>query len=111
MDGYVMYGHHEDYTIDKEWSEDELSGDVSDEVLKYYNKHDVQEKYKDRALYDRNLLLPQYMTEKITSQYDLIQEYNKQYDKRKSEKKFGITYFDEWVISLISKLLKENIVR
>lgn len=108
---YVAYGPSIKFTIDGEWDEEELKGDVFDEVYKYYNENNVQKKYQNKALYDRDMLKPQYMIEEIQTQYDLIEEYNRQYDKRKSEKKFGIVYFDEWLNKEILKILRDNLVR
>lgn len=111
-----MYGHTERMTIDNEWAYYELVETVDDVVMGYWKVNKVEEKYKNRAVYDQDMIKEEYMAERIkqgvTEQgKDLIEIYNEQYDKRRHENKFGIVYFDEWVISQIKKLLKDNEVR
>lgn len=108
MDEYVVYGHEEKLTLDGEWTYDELDGDVYDVVAKYYERNNVSDRYKGKALYDTDLLKPQYMVEEIKCGVDLIEVYNTEYNKRKEENKFGITYFDEWVENQIQQKLKGN---
>lgn len=112
-----MYGHVERTTIDKEWTYDELKQDLKDEIFKYMTDNRVEAKYANRAVYDDALVqYDDYASDKVEDEIcskdgDLIDAYNKQYDKRRAEKKFGIHYFDEYVIKTFKRLLKENEVR
>lgn len=109
---YQIYGHEERVTIDKEWTYNELYDDVYDVTLAYYSQNKVQQKYKDRAVYDRELIShPHEMMRQIQLNRDLIDVYNTEYNKRRSENKFGITYFDEWINKEINRLLRENEVK
>lgn len=108
--GQPMYCQQDRTTIDGQWTEEELNGDIYDEVVKYYATNNVKENYANRAMTDKDLIKPQYMVEKICEENDLVEVYNTQYDKRRSENKFGICYFDEWLNKMICKLLKENLI-
>lgn len=101
-------GDEERTTLDDEWTEEELRGDVYDECTKILTK--VAPKHNTRAMYDSNLLKVPYLVEDICNEYDLIEEYNKQYDKHRHENKFGIHYFDDWLRSVINIKLAQNLV-
>lgn len=112
-----MYGHVERTTIDNEWTYDELKGDLKDEIFKYMSDNNVTKRYENRAVYDEALAVyDDYASIKVEDEIcakdgDLIDAYNKQYHKRRAENKFGIHYFDEYVVSVYKRLLKENEVR
>lgn len=109
MDGIPMYaGNSHRLTIDKEWDEEELAGDVSDECIKLVPQ--LAEKFKDRAMADRDLMKPQYMASKICEENDLIEIYNKEYDRHRNEDIFGIHWFDAWVLAEIKKIASSNLV-
>lgn len=103
-----MYGSVERTTLDNEWTEKELSENVDDECIKLLPTY--EQKYKNRAMYDTNLLKPPYMAEKIKNENDLIEVYNTCYDKHRNERMFGIHWFDEWIEEQINKILKNNLV-
>lgn len=114
---FAMYqGNAERYTLDKEWTEDELKEDVMDEALKLLNGTNGSDgwlaKTKGRAKRDKDLDYPEFLANRVIDEYDLIEEYNKQLDKHRNDevKKFGIHYFDDWCIKIMTKLLKENLL-
>lgn len=115
-----MYeGNIERTTLDKEWTESELLDEIRDEAFKLLegnkeNKGWIEKnKAKDKALYDTDLLLPEYLANKIIDEYDCIELYNKEVDKHRkdTEKDYGINYFDKLIIKKMTKILKDNIVR
>ena len=107
--GVSMYsGDISRVTLDGEWDEDELKGDVYDECMK--NLPGMVEKYKGRAVFDKNMWLPQYMASQICDEHDLIEVYNKEYDRHRNEGKFGIVHFDAWVLAEMKKLVSANLV-
>ena len=95
-------------TLDNEWTEEELSGDVYDECVKLLPEY--EQKYSNRAVYDKDLFKPAYLAEKITSENDLIEVYNKEYDKHRDQNMFGIVWFDKWIASTIRKIMNDNLV-
>lgn len=106
-------GNKERVTLDGEWTESELRDDVYDEVSKLLlGEKGLAEKYKYRALVDKNILIPEYMCNHICEGKDLIEWYNTIVDKnRNNEKKlFGIVYFDTEVIKEAERVLKRNLV-
>lgn len=109
-------GDQERTTIDGEWTESELRDDVYEEANKILNgtkdSKGWVEKNKFRAVKDETLLLPEFLTEDICSRYDLIEVYNRAYDKHRNDKPmlFGIHYFDDLVVAEVNKTLKENLV-
>lgn len=113
----AMYqGNIERYTIDREWTEEELKEDVMDEALKILkgtkDKEGWLTKTTGRAKLDKDLDYPEFLANKVIDEYDLIEEYNKQVDKHRNDevKKFGIHYFDEWCIKTLNKILKDNLI-
>lgn len=108
---YSYYaGDREEYTLDGEWSQSELEEDLDDEALRLVN--DWKEKNKYRAVLDKDLLFPEYLANKVKEENDLIVVYNKAYDKHRNDadRKFGIHYFDEEIVKIMKKILKENLV-
>ena len=98
-------------TLDGEWDEDELRGDIYDVCIEVMTP-ELLKKYQFRALKDINLLKPNYMAEHISNQIDdVIELYNKEYDKHRNEKCFGIKWYDETITSMIKRELKENLVK
>lgn len=103
-------------TIDKEWDEDELEGVLYDDVVDYYKKNKIVERYSCRAVYDRDMVqYPQYMVEQIKQELldkdkDIVNIYNELYDKsRKSgSNDFGVAIFDDWVVRQVKSQLKKN---
>lgn len=108
--GHTIYEPETRTTLDKEWEYDELESNVYDIVHKYYEKYNIKDKYKNRALHQPLMLEVDYMANVIRDSYDLIEVYNKEYDKHRNEKKFGITYFDNWVRSEIKRQIKSELV-
>lgn len=112
-----MYqGNIERYTLDREWTEEELKDDVMDEAIRLLkgttDKPGWVEKTKDRAKIDTDLDYPEFLANRVIDEYDLVEEYNKQVDKHRNDenKKFGIHYFDEWCIKIMEKILKDNLL-
>lgn len=101
-------GNRQRITIDHEWTEEDLIGEVKDEVYKYIEAW--KDKHKNKAMYNNNLVLDAYMAEEILNDNDVIEIYNKEYDKRRNEKKFGIVYFDDWLKKEVDKRLRQNLV-
>lgn len=103
-------GNIERTTIDGEWTESELKSDIYDEVKAVLEKDGYVEKFKYIALKDRDLLKTQYLTEYLCNNFDVIETYNKNYDKHRNDKpmKFGIHYFDEAVRKQIKITLDAN---
>jgi hypothetical protein len=104
-----VYGSSPRTTLDGEWTEEELAGDIYDECTKAVG--DYPQKYKNRAVYDSDLFKPQYLAEKIRNENDdLIEIYNKLYDQHRNENKFGIHWFDLWVQKQIRHIMSDNLV-
>lgn len=109
-------GDQERTTIDGEWTESELREDVETEALKILNgtngKKGWLEKNKDAALYDKDLLHPEFIATNICDRFDLIEVYNAAYNKHRNDKPmlFGIHYFDELAVAEVNKVLKNNLV-
>ena len=108
--GSGMYaGNIERKTLDGEWTISELEDDVDDECLKLVPV--LADKYKNRAVYDKDLFKWQYVAEKIKSETDdLIEVYNKEYDRHRDEKLFGIVHFDNWIKKRIERIMNSNLV-
>ena len=70
-------------TLDNEWTEEELRGDIYDECMKLLPEY--EQKYKHKAVYDKDLFKPQYLAEKIISENDLVEAYNREYDKHRDQ--------------------------
>lgn len=108
---YAMYGHAEERTtLDKEWTYEELHENVYDVCMEHMTDK-LLGKYVNKALFNADLLKPQYMADKLLNQIeDLIELYNSEYDKHRNEKCFGIVWFDEAIKKMITKELRENLV-
>lgn len=111
-----MYRHTERMTIDNEWAYYELLETIDDVVMTYWRDNRIEEKYRNRAVYNSDIIKEEYTAEMIKQNVieqgkDLIEIYNEQYDRRRSEGKFGIHYYEDWIRSEISKILKWNEVR
>lgn len=110
------YGSSARTTIDGEWEHEELKDDLWSVAHEYlHGKNGSKgwlETHKGRALYDEDLTHEQFIVEKICSTYDLIEVYNRAYDKHRNDKpmKFGIHYFDELALAEVKKILKGNLV-
>jgi hypothetical protein len=101
----------ERYTLDGEWSESELESDIYDVCVEVITV-ELIEKYKHRAMLDRDLLKHQYMAEKVLEQVgDVVELYNREYDKNRHKKVFGIVFYDEAIKRMILKNIKENLVK
>lgn len=101
-------------TSDNEWYEDELQGDVYDVCVEIVTPK-LLEQYKYRALKDKDLLLPQYMTEQILNDIDTIELYNAEYEAHCCDKQYdsegcAIRWFDVAITDIIHKKLKENLI-
>lgn len=101
----AMYQPTVRYTLDNEWTAEELADDVQDECM----KSSKWVKYTDRAVRDRNLLNMTQLAEKIIGDNDLIDRYNEAVAKDNS-KVFGIVKFDNWLVKEIDRILKDNLV-
>lgn len=108
-DTYAMYQTDiEEYTLDGEWSEGELSADIYDVCVEVMTEQELK-KYQHRALKDPDLLKVQYMAEYIGQQTDVIKLYNTEYDKHRNEKAFGIRWYDDAIKKMILQELKNNL--
>lgn len=104
-----MYGNTPRVTLDGEWTHEELSDNIDDECLKLVPGY--AEKYKNRAVYDKNLFLPLYVAEKIKNESaDLVDVYNSEYDKHRNEKLFGIYLFDKWIEEQVRCIMNDNLI-
>ncbi|MBO5388661.1 MAG: hypothetical protein J6A59_11070 [Lachnospiraceae bacterium] len=101
-------GNRQRVTIDREWTEEDLKDEVKDEVFKIVQEWNS--KHIGRAVYNTDMLLDAYVAETIINGIDLIETYNREYDKHKNEKRFGIHYFDEWLKKELVKQLNKNLV-
>ena len=103
-------GSRERVTLDNEWTESELREDLEDEVGKVLEQWLA--KHKSRAVYDKDLTYESYVVEKLVSENDLIEIYNKAYDKHRNDTpmKFGIVYYDEAIEKLVTKILNDNLI-
>lgn len=110
-------GNVEKTTIDGEWTESELKDDMYDETLKILNGYDNKKGWielnKNRPVYDKDLLLPEFIVNNICDRFDLVEVYNKAYDIHRNDKPmlFGIHYFDELVHAEVNKILNNNLVK
>lgn len=111
--GYYQ-GDTERTTIDGEWTETDLREDVLDEAHKLLNaeKTGWLAKNAGRAVLNKDLLHAEFLCEEFCTEVDLIEIYNKQYDlhRNDSERKFGIHYFDEYIVKEMTKILKGNLL-
>ena len=108
-----IYCSTEVTTLDGEWTLEDLKDDVYSEAKRILTPDSKWVKEaSSRAMYDKELVLVQYMAEHISEQYDLIEVYNKAYAKHVNDtnRLFGIHYFDEEINKLIVKALKDNLV-
>lgn len=106
----AMYQPTVRITLDGEWEEEELRSDIYDVCVEVMTS-ELLEKYKYRALKNIDILKPHYMNELILNQIeDVVELYNKEYDKHRHEKYFGIKWYDEAIRNMILKNLKENLV-
>ena len=109
-------GDRERYTIDGEWTEEELKDDIYSEAKKFLlgdkNIKGWISVNSGRAMVDPDLIKVEYLVEDICNRYDLIEVYNRAYDLHRNDKpmKFGIHYFDELVQNEIKKTLKNNLI-
>jgi len=105
-------GDIERTTIDGEWTESELKDDIYDEVKNLLEKQGYAKKFEGRALRDYDLIKVPYLVEYLCNNFNVIETYNKNYDKHRNDKpmKFGIHYFDEAVVTQIKKTLNENLI-
>ena len=104
-----MYGNTPRVTLDGEWTHEELSDNIDDECLKLVPTY--EQKYKGRAVYDKNMFSPLYVAERIKNESaDLIEVYNKEYDKHRNEKMFGIHWFDRWIEEQVKHIIISNLV-
>ena len=103
-------------TLDREWTEQELKEDLLDEAEKLLNGKDKIkgwiEKHKYRVLKDETLIHSEFLVNKIMEENDLIEIYNKAYDKHRNDKprKFGIVYYDEELNKIMTKILNDNLL-
>ena len=107
------YGSRERTTIDGEWTFDELKDDLWSEAKKILEGDKGWiETHKFRAFKDPDLIKLEYLVEDICNRYDLIEVYNKAYDKHRNDKpmKFGIHYFDELAVAEVLKTLNNNLL-
>lgn len=106
----AIYQAVERTTLDKEWTEEELKSDIYD-VCKEVMTDSIIKKYEFKAVRDKNLFKCHYMAERISEKIeDVIELYNKEYDKHRNDGKFGIVWYDEAIKKMIMKELKENII-
>lgn len=117
VEEFAFYqGNRERYTLDGEWSEEELKGSIVDEAMKILQGDSKTPgwivKTSGRAKKDKDLEFPEFLANKIIEEYDIVEEYNKLVDKHRNDPqvKFGICYFDEWSIKTMNKILKENLL-
>lgn len=99
-------------TLDQQWEEDELIDDIYD-VCHEVMTDELLAKYKRRALFDYSLLLVPYMAEEITSSIDdVIELYNKEYDKHRNtaNAENGISFYDSAIKKMVLSKLKGNLV-
>ena len=108
-DGIPMYTGTIRTTLDCEWTHDELASNIDDECIKLIEVY--KDKYQNRAVYDKDLLKPAYLAEKIKNESgDLIEVYNKCADAHRNENKFGIYWFDKWIEKQVKRILNSNLV-
>ena len=111
-------GDVEEVTIDHEWTRQDLEEDVLDMVHKVLSGDKKTgmpgwlEKNQFRAVKDPDLLKDEYLANYIIEQWDMIEAYNKRYDKHRNDKpmKFGICYFDDEIVDTAQNILKKNLV-
>lgn len=108
---FAMYQPVVRTTLDGEWNEEELQSDIYDVCVEVMTDK-ILAQYKYKALHDNNLLKLQYMAEHIASQIDdVIELYNKEYDKHRDQNCFGIHWYDEAIKGMILRELKGNVVK
>lgn len=112
-----MYqGDIERTTLDGEWTESELQDDIYSDVKTVLNgKDNIKgwiDKNKHKAVYDSDLLKAEYLTEKIKNEVDVVELYNKAYDKHRNDERklFPIHYYSEELRKIIKKELNNNLV-
>lgn len=115
---FNMYqGNEERLTLDHEWTESELQDDIYSDVKAILNGDDKNKgwiaKNRHRAVYDSDLIKPEYLAEKIKNEIDVIELYNSAYDKHRNDERrlFPIHYYSEELQKIIKKVLSENLVK
>lgn len=106
-------GDAERVTLDGEWTEDELKGDVEDEAYKILEgDKGWVESHKFCALRNKDLTHVEFLVNTFCDENDLIALYNSAVDEHRndSETMFGIHYFDQKVHSKLLKMLSENLL-
>lgn len=106
-------GNIERSTIDGEWASSELDdclfSDCKDILL------EMADSFKYRAVYNKNLLLPEFLSNEISDNNDLIEIYNSLYSEHLHDENkagvFTIHYFDEKIKKIAKKLLNENLAK
>ena len=103
-------GNRERVTLDAEWSESELKDNVWDDCNQVLKEWLV--KNSNKPVYNKDLLSVDYLAEQVCNENDVIEVYNKEYDKHRNdeEKLFGVAYFDNWCKAHVRLLLKANLV-
>ena len=105
----VQISNKEEMTSDGEWTYSELKDDVYDVCTEVLTQELVK-KYKFKAIYDADLLKPQYMTEEILNQIgNPVGLYNKE-NKDNDGNTPGIYLYDNAIKGMILNKLKENVV-
>ena len=99
---------HEKITIDGEWWEDELRGNVHDICIQIMTPKILQ-KYEYRALKNKDLLKPQYMAEQILNEIDVVELYDNEY--KKHNQIYDIELYDVAIATIVEQKLEENIVK
>lgn len=92
------------YTNDGLWTLEELQSDVDDECLKAVPIWLARNPHV--AVFNEDLLKYNILSESIKEQYDLVLEYNTA--SAKDTSKYGIAMFDQWLHTVIDRILKEN---
>lgn len=106
----IRQSQAERYTIDDEWSEEELKSNVYDVCVEVMTDR-LLKKYEHKALYNTNLLNHQYMTDHILNQIgDVVEFYNDKYNSCHGDVIFKIVLFDNAIKSIILNDLRENVV-
>ena len=112
-----MYqGNVERTTLDGEWTESELREEIYSDVKAVLNGDDKTkgwiESNKHKAVFDTDLIKAEYLTEKISNEIDVIELYNKAYDKHRNDERklFPIHYYSEELKKVIKKVLRDNLV-
>ena len=76
-------GSRERMTLDGEWSESELKDNVWDDCNTVLKEWLI--KNSGKTVYDKNLLSVDYLAEHICDEHDVVEIYNKEYDKHRND--------------------------